>query len=279
MTTVLYADVLFIINFSMDFISLCLTAKILALRHSLPRYSLSAAIGAAAATVMTARSVEGIAAAALTVALSVVMALAAYGFGSAKRLAARSLALWGSGALIGGAVTALCSLGERRYFGEAVGGSGRRPWGFIAVGVLLVWGFVRVVRPRLGRKRATVSLSFGGRTVTGEALVDTGALVCDPISGDAVIFISRPIAERLLGESDALSLCEKRFERLSPPLKSKVRVIPTKGVSGSAVCSAFAPDSVEVLPDRTPRRALAAVVDVPEDHFAGCAVLLPSALA
>ena len=277
MTTVLYADVLFIVNFSMDFISLCLTAKILSLRRSLIRYIASAALGASAATTMTALSVEGLPEALSTIALSVAMTFVAYGFGSPKLLLERSLALWGAGALIGGAVTALCSIGERAPLVNAVGGR-ERPWGFIAVGVLLVWGFVRLICPRLGRKSARVTLCFDGRAVTGEALVDSGNLVSDPISGDAVIFLSRPLAERLLGEREASLLCETRIDELSPPLRSRVRVIPTSGALGGGVCSAFVPDSVEVLPDRASRRAIAAVVDVPEDHFAGFAMLLPSVL-
>ena len=119
MTTVLYADVLFVINFAMDFISLWVTSKLLSIRQSARRYALAAAIGALSATAMTALSVEGIVEAAAALALSVVMSLVAYGFGSARRLVGRSLALWGAGALIGGAVTALCSLGGRGIAAEA----------------------------------------------------------------------------------------------------------------------------------------------------------------
>ena len=278
MTTVLYADVLFIINFSMDFISLCLTAKILTIKHRLIRYVSAAAVGATAATLMTAYSVEGAAGGAATFVLSVVMTVVAYGAAPAKKVAVRALALWGSGALIGGTVTALCSFGERAPISETVGET-NRVWGFLAVGVLIAWGIVRLIRPKLARTSAEVTISLEGRAVSGEALVDSGALVCDPVSGDAVIFISRPIAEELLGKDDAKYLCETRVDEISGALRGRVRVIPTTGIVARGVCSAFRPDRVEVMPDKTPRRALAAVIDVPADHFGGFGILLPSVLS
>lgn len=277
MTTVLYADVLFIINFSMDFISLCLTAKILTLNHRVVRYVTAAAIGALGATVMTAYAIEGVPSAVCTLLLSVVMTLVAYGYGSVRRLASRALSLWGTGALIGGTVTALCSLGEYSALNETVGGTSR-PWGFIAFGVLMAWGILRVLRPKLGRKNADVCLKMGIRSVTAQALVDTGNLTVDPLGGDCVIFVSLPLSKKLFGEHTATLIAENRIDELPAELRPRVRIVPTASLDGKSLCSAIVPDMVEVLPDRSPRRALVAVVDVPDDHFDGCSVLLPATL-
>lgn len=276
MTTVLYADVLFIINFSMDFISLWATAKLLSLRRSTLRFVLSAALGAAAATAMTALSVQGAAEAALALALSLAMALVAYGFGSAKRLVGRALALWGAGALLGGAVTAACSLGGR--FSAAPAGGVARPWGFFAVGVLALWAFVRLIRPRLGRRTVRVRITVCGVSVESEALVDTGALACDPVGGDAAMFVSAPLAASLIGEANAKALAAIRPEELSGELHSKVRLIPAKGIGDATLCAAIAADSVVLPPDGTPRRALICVTDAPKDHFGGFDALVPSSL-
>lgn len=278
MTTVLYADVLFIVNFSMDFISLCLTAKILSLERRVVRYVTSAALGALVATVMTAVALEGVLGAVCTLILSVVMTLIAYGFGSARSLAARALSLWGTGALIGGIVTALCSLGEYRALDESVGGTGRQ-WGFIAFGVLVAWGVLRVIRPALGQKNVEVRLKMGIRSVTAQALVDTGNITVDPLGGDCVIFVSRPLSEKLFGERTAALLAESRIDELPGELRPRVRIVPTSSLGGRSLCSAVIPDTVEVLPDKAPRRALVAVADVPDNHFGGCGVLLPATLA
>lgn len=278
MTTVLYADVLFIINFSMDFISLCLTAKILALNHRTLRYIASAAIGAIGATVMTAAVLEGLTGAFCTLLLSVVMTLIAYGYGSAGSFGVRTLSLWGTGALIGGLVSALCSLGEYNALNVSVG-TPNRPWGFIAFGVLMAWGVLRVIRPKLGQRNAEVRLRLGARSVTAQALVDTGNLTVDPLSGDCVIFLSMPLSKKLFGEPAATLLAESRLEGLSSEFRNRVRVIPTSSIKGQSICSAVILDTVEILPDKTPRRALVAVVDVPDGHFGGCGVLLPALLA
>ena len=277
MTTVLYADVLFVIDFSMDFISLWVTAKLLSLRQSAWRCALSAALGALSATVMTALSVEGIAEALGALALSVVMALVAFGFGSARRLVGRSLTLWGTGALIGGAVTALCSLGSRPLAAASPGAVGR-PWGYIAVGVLLVWAFVRLIRPRLGRRTARVRITVGGVSVETEALVDTGDLACDPISGDAALFVSLPLASRLFGEENARLLAEVRPDALPEALHARVRLVPAAGVGSSSLCAGVAADGLILPPDETPRRALVCVANVGKDHFGGFDALLPSSL-
>ena len=277
MTTVLYADVLFVIDFSMDFISLWVTAKLLSLRRSAWRYALSAALGALAATVMTALSVEGIAEAVAALALSVVMALVAYGFGSAKRLVGRSLALWGAGALIGGAVTALCSLGGRDLAAGTPGAVGR-PWGYIAVGVLLVWAFVRLIRPRLGRRTARVRITVGGASVEAEALVDTGNLARDPVSGDAAVFVTLPLAARLFGEENARLLAEVRPDALPEALHSKVRLVPASGVGTSSLCAGIVADEIILPPDETPRRALVCVANAAKYRFGGFDALIPATL-
>ena len=115
MTTVLYADVLFLINFSMDFISVYIAAQLLSLRRSALRFSLASLIGALGATAMTALSVAALPQTVLTLVLSVVMTATAYGGArSLGQFLFRTLTLWGGGALLGGCVTAVCSIGERR---------------------------------------------------------------------------------------------------------------------------------------------------------------------
>jgi len=55
--TVLYADVLFLINFSMDFLSLYAAGAFLSLRRSVGRMSAAAAIGAVYAVAVTAQQI------------------------------------------------------------------------------------------------------------------------------------------------------------------------------------------------------------------------------
>lgn len=277
MTTVLYADVLFIINFSMDFISLWISAKLLSLKRLAWRFALSAALGAFGATVMTALGFEGIVEWLCALALSVAMTLIAFGFGSAKSLAGRSLTLWGIGSLLGGAVTAICSLGGRIAY-ESASGATKTPWGYIAAGVILVWAFVRLIRPKLGARTAAIVISFGEKRVETRGLVDTGNLCTDPIGGDGVIFITSPLAARLFGEKNAALLTALRPDELPGEYHSRVRLVPAKGIGKSGICAAVVPDLVTFPPDKTPRRALVCVTDVPAEHFGGNDALLPPSI-
>lgn len=275
MTTVLYADVLFIINFSMDFISLYLTAKLMSLRQKAWRYVLSAVLGAVSATVMTAYGISGLPEAALTLALSAVMSVVAYGGGSVGRIAGRSLALWGAGALVGGVVTVLCSLGKHSPLESARAGTDR-PFGAIAVGVLIVWAFVRVIRPRLGKKAVEATVAFGKNRITLTALCDSGNLCTDMMSGDVVTFICSRRAEELFGNELARALTEADANGIPPPFRTRFRIVPVSGLGGRRIAAAIYPD--EIVIRGVHRRALVAVADVGDGDFGGCDMLIPNSL-
>ena len=177
MTTVLYADVLFLINFSMDFISVYIAAQLLSLRRSALRFSLASLIGALGATAMTALSVTALPQTVLTLVLSVVMTATAYGGArSLGQFLFRTLTLWGGGALLGGCVTAVCSIGERggdtvRYTESACAS---RPAALAVSGIFLCVFVVRALKPKLSRKTAFVRITLGGRRAGVGALVDSG---------------------------------------------------------------------------------------------------------
>ena len=277
MTTVLYADILFIINFSMDFISLCITARLLTLRRRAFRYLVAAASGAFAATAMTAYGIYGLCEAVLTVAVSVLMCVIAYGVGTVRSLLIRSAALWGTGALLGGAVSAVCSLGDRSVIPGT--DSADRPFALpVLIGVAFVLVFVRLIRPRLRRTSADVTVTVGDRCVTVPALVDSGNLCADPISGSPVLFLSRPFAEELLGTDDTAALLSGDRSSMSDFVMRRIRAVPVSDMSDSRLVFAFRPDSVVLAPDKSPRDCIVAVSDVPSDHFRGLPALAPQAI-
>lgn len=166
MTTVLYADVLFLINFSMDFISVYIAAAASFAQKERAAFSLASLIGALGATAMTALSVAALPQTVLTLVLSVVMTAAAYGGArSLGQFLFRTLTLWGGGALLGGCVTAVCSIGERggdtvRYTESACAS---RPAALAVSGIFLCVFVVRALKPKLSRKTAFVRITLGGR--------------------------------------------------------------------------------------------------------------------
>lgn len=278
MTTVLYADVLFIINFSMDFLSVYITAKLLSLRQSALRFSAAAVLGAAAATAMTACGVASLAEALLTVVLSLAMSAAAFGFGGVRAFFLRAFVMWGAGALLGGAVSALCALGEGISDRQSISPHGSRYSVILASGAVLVCLFIRLIRPALSKKETTLTVGFGSKTVTVTALVDSGNLASDPISGSPVIFLSAVEAVGLIGERDTAALLEHDRLRLSEEMTRRLRLVPVCGEGGDRLYFAFRPDSVTVGKKGARRDALVAVSDKDGKYYAGHPALAPSGI-
>lgn len=273
MTTVLYADVLFIINFSMDFLSIYITAKLLSLRQSAIRFTAAAVLGALGATVMTALGITSFPEALLTVLLSFAMTAVALGAGSLRAFLVRSFALWGAGALLGGAVSVLCSLGESPVIEQHTAAADSPHMIYLAAGAVLVFIFVRLIRPKLAQKVAEITIRLGENSITVPALVDSGNLAADPISGAPVIFISKAEAVRLLGEKDVQALLTRDRVALSDGLLRRLRLIPVAGETHSTLYFAVRPDSVTVgkkSPD-----AFIAVTDKSSDFYAGNPALAP----
>lgn len=274
MTTVLYADVLFIINFSMDFLSIYITAKLLSLRQSAIRFTAAAVLGAFGATTMTALGITSFPEALLTVLLSFTMTAIALGVGSLRTFLIRSFALWGAGALLGGAVSVLCSLGESPVIGQHTSGADSPYVIYLASGAILVFFFIRLIRPKLAQKTAEITIRLGENSVTVTALVDSGNLAADPISGSPVIFISRSEAVKLIGEKDVQALLNCDRVTLSYDLLRRLRLIPVAGETHSELYFAIRPDSVTV--GKKSSDVFIAVTDKSPDFYSGNPALAPA---
>ena len=83
------------------------------------------------------------------------------------------------------------------------------------------------------RRYARLSVTLGGRTVELQALLDSGNLCRDPISGRAVIFIDPLSAQTLLGRGEEDADIARRF-----------RLIPMETVAGKRLQRAYMPDRV-----------------------------------
>lgn len=274
MTTVLYADVLFIINFSMDFLSIYITSKLLSLRQSAPRFTIAAVLGALCATAMTALGITSITEAVLTLVISLVMTAVALGAESIRSFLIRAFALWGAGALLGGAVSVLCSLGENPQLEQHTSSADSPVVLYLAIGALFVFAFVRLIRPKLAQKSAELVIRLGEKEITVTALVDSGNLAADPISGCPVIFLSRIEGEMLMGEDNVRALL--RGDRLSidKELLRRVRLVPVSDGNSSSLLFAVRPD--DVLSGKKHPDALICVTDKSKDFYSGKSALAPS---
>lgn len=112
---------------------------------------------------------------------------------------------------------------------------------------------------------ATVELMHQGHTVTLTALVDTGNLLRDPLTGLPVIVVSRRAARKLTP--------------LPAPgqLLPGMRLISVRTAAGSALMAIFRPQRVRVLSGQT-WREVRAMVGLSPDGYDGAQALLPACL-
>ncbi len=263
MLITVYADILFLINFSMDFLALCLAGRLTSRKLSRPRVLLSAAIGGIGGT--TAMFfLQGQLFVLFGVALAILMTLLAFGkYDRPGQLLRDSGILWGVGTLLSGLMTSILSLGELRgivaYTEPGVDG-------FLPVFLLcflLSSLLVRLTGSSVKKTSAEVVVTAGGITVSFPGLVDSGCLLTEPISGVPVIVAT----EASLGGLAVL------LEATDTPLR--LRMIPADGVCGHRLLRGFVPERVTV-----DGREVSAVVakDVGGTDYGGYAGIVPARL-
>jgi stage II sporulation protein GA (sporulation sigma-E factor processing peptidase) len=278
---VIYVDVLFLMNFSADFLILSLTARLL--RRDLTRIRLLlASLFGGLYAVFEAILLSGALALLSTLLALLLMVLFAFGYGNFSRYLRTSLAVWLLSPLFGGLVTLVWSY-LRRFFGEnrVRADTGAKLVLFL---LLSVFGYLLVrLAARLagvGEERSVrVRITVGGMRKTLELLVDNACFLREPLTGKAVIILSKQSATALM-PSALLLAREGELPMLSGDERRRYYAIVCKTVGGKRVMHGYRPDKVELLRSGG-RRELSALIglgDVGQDGFRGCDGIIPSGI-
>ena len=257
--TVIYIDSLFALNLIIDYLLLLLTARLTGLPFSRRRLLAGACIGACYAVIAVLPQTRWTAAAIVKCAVSVPIAAAAFGWRNGGFL--RRLALfWVSGFILAG-----LALGISLLTGQGAGGV---PYIHISLGALLLTasaayfaltlafkGFARYGGPRGGARIVPVRVSHNGKSVSFDALVDTGHTLSDPMTGQSVLVADLPCVMSVLpGGARGMVTPEtlkEPVELLEQLLIAesglKMRLIPYQTIgSPKGLLLAFRPDAVTV---------------------------------
>lgn len=249
MERVVYADLLWLIDFSMDLLALGIAGRITA-RPAVPwRVVCAAAIGGVWSVLSLVWGVEGVPGVALDLAVAAAMVALAYGRASPARFALTCGGFVGATVLLGGSMTALANLfvpADRPVSGGgflllALGGSGM---------TLLATRLRRRALPR----HVAVTLTLDGSTLTLDAIADSGNLARDPLSGAGVIFVSPRKLRGWLSPALRVALLTGNpgaIAALPPPDARRLRMIPTTTVAGHSMVAAIRPDAVLVCGERS----------------------------
>ncbi len=198
--------------------------------------------------------------------------------GGLRGILKQSALIWGCGALLGGLMTAVLSLGKGGSMHTMDGGS---VWiGAAAAAAGAVYITVRLITAKKGAGPLSMRIEFAGNHIRFDALCDSGNLMRDPISGDPVILLSAALGKKLVGSENARALLTCDAEKLSNS-KIRFRLIPIKNSTGGSLCAAFRPDKVTTGSGRREEnvQCLVALTDCTAVYFGGFPATAPASIA
>ncbi len=243
-----YADLYFLVNASMDLLCLMMTAALL--HRSIRRWRtiLAAGIGGGYALAALLLGIDGVPG--LVCDLAAVTVLCAVAFFERGMRVWRLLQCAAVDALVsmllGGVMTALFAWLNRLNLPlEALRGDGISVWLFALIAV--VSGLLTLSGGRfLGRAGKTESVTleatlFGKRLML-RALVDSGNLLRDPVSGKSVIVVERKRLEEVL----SYDLLTGDGWMGDPAIAGRIRLIPTQTATGTGMLRAIRPDRLRL---------------------------------
>ncbi|MBO7739951.1 MAG: sigma-E processing peptidase SpoIIGA [Clostridia bacterium] len=286
MEQVIYGDVFFLVNFSMDFLALYLTGKLSHANVAFWRLVLGGVLGGLYATIalFLPSSVEAVS----TLLFPFVLSAAVFGVSRATALVKKALLFFAVSFVMGGVMTAVYY-----YAGHLLAEKGIYINGEIEtvysdlplwlIGLCAAWAaFIAYVFSRYAKKKAScrsvaVTLCDGERRVTLSALVDSGHFLEEPIGHLPVIVLSKAKMEALLPPHflpDFFSIASD-LSHLSDEEKMRLRFVPIVTVGHEGLLRGYMPDAV--LVENEEKKALL-VCDESASEFEGFDAILPPSL-
>ncbi|MCL2096624.1 MAG: sigma-E processing peptidase SpoIIGA [Oscillospiraceae bacterium] len=270
MRHVIYADIVFLMNFCMDFLALFAAGKILGLKLGAGRLSLSSALGAlyCVLTFLYAGNKIIIPEIIINIAVSVIMCFIAFNIDSLIKFTKIFLIFYSACFMLGGGIEALSYLSGMMGTGDnniPSVESGHSPGVFPLQAVIIFAGICAFIiifagilfKRRSEIKETKITVGFMGREITLDAIVDSGNLLYDPISSLPVIVVNlNGVIDLFDFETlefflhDSVEYLGKREFKSRESLENlralKFRVIPVKSIGGNGgILPAFLPDYIK----------------------------------
>lgn len=247
-----YIDLYVLVNFSMDLLCLMIVGSLLHRRVGRLRAILAAILGGLYAAATLLLGLDGVIGFVCDAVMAILLCVIAfYARGERPRTTLKSAAVFVLiSMLLGGVMTGLYSLLNRLHLPfEALQGDGLSVWVFA-----LLTAVAGVATARggafLGFSKKTSSVTVHavlfGHSVELRAMVDSGNLLRDPISGKSVIVADAERLESVL-PPDLVRAC-----RQGDPVRwlttyenaKRARPIPTRTATGQSILLALVPDSL-----------------------------------
>lgn len=288
-----YADVLLLVNFSMDFLTLYLCSRFGQRPLSLGRAVLAATLGAlyALSSLLLSPHLPAIPALCIDIAVCILICrIGLFRRGEHWRVLLRLTAVYLLiSALLGGLMTLLSGALNRVIDQSELQSALGEPsapltlfslLSFLAAMLCLLWGRAR---RRLSAKR-TVSLLLceGDRQLTLTALCDSGNLLRDPLSACAIIPVDTAVVAPLLPPPLLAILADDaptaQLPHLPDTLMRRVHLVPAGGATGERLLISWPIEHIFLEDERGGRRELSARISPIRLNTREYAAILPAEL-
>lgn len=278
-----YIDVYFLINFSLNVISLYFAVMLARADSSCLRLLFVGSVLSLMAVLYLFLPENII----VSLVLSIVVGALVLTFSAREASLKRRLCILISflivGMTFGGVVGYFYGMLERLMKGVTVGEYEDTNGGILllALFVLLSVGIIRLLillfRSRVEKSIVKIAILHNENRIMLDALVDSGNLLRDPFDSSAVLLVKQSemnVVYPTLGEKADTELIASAAD-----IGIRLHPIPIKAGSGSRLLWGFKPDGVEIITNKGRERiALTVALDKEGGDYGGCKALLPASV-
>lgn len=290
MERTVYLDLLFLINFSMDFLCFFLTSKLLSRKLPTVRALAASVLGGIYADAALFVNVGRVTALFIDAAACLLMCTLVYA-GKRKKsdILFCTLVYFAISMALGGFMTAIFNLingmGISADAPESAASDGISVWLFAllaAVSAVVTLIGSRIFRRKTSVGSAEVEITYGGRSVKLRALTDSGNLLSEPISGRPCIVADISSVECIIPR-DVIRAARNgdysAIETMEPETVKNIRLVPAKTAAGEGMLIALRADRITLDSGKGAYGvdAMIALSDIGANADGSCA-LVPSVL-
>lgn len=227
LTYTIYADVLFVLNFAVDFICICFSLYVCKLNRKAIPIIISSSIGGIYSILFLFLK-ENEYFLQLVIHISVLILICAISTPSkdVKTVLKVSAVFFGISGLCGGIITSVFSFAGKYYiFGGGIYADVTFTELIITVALLSISAipFFVKTKNKINVKTVSVSISFQGRQSNFDALIDSGNLLRDPISNDGILLVKDKKLRDIFTQNQLLAI--KELNVLSESFPTGIRLI------------------------------------------------------